>query len=73
MSQKLFVTTSPTSTDGRAATRGDHMTLQLGDTAPDFTAETTEGELSFYEWLGNQNRGFTTLKSYLRVTPQPSR
>ncbi len=49
------------------------MTLQLGDTAPDFTAETTEGELSFYEWLGNQNRGFTTLKSYLRVTPQPSR
>ena len=30
------------------------MTLQLGDTAPDFTAETTEGELSFYEWLGNQ-------------------
>ena len=30
------------------------MTLQLGDTAPDFTAETTEGELSFHEWLGNQ-------------------
>ena len=30
------------------------MTLQLGDPAPDFTAETTEGELSFHEWLGNQ-------------------
>ena len=30
------------------------MNLQLGDTAPDFTAETTEGELSFHEWLGNQ-------------------
>ncbi len=30
------------------------MTLQLGDTAPDFTAETTEGELSFHEWLGSQ-------------------
>ncbi|MHB1716044.1 MAG: peroxiredoxin [Acidimicrobiales bacterium] len=30
------------------------MTLQLGDTAPDFTAETTKGELSFHEWLGNQ-------------------
>jgi len=29
------------------------MTLQLGDTAPDFTAETTEGELCFHEWLGN--------------------
>jgi alkyl hydroperoxide reductase subunit AhpC len=30
------------------------MSLQLGDTAPDFTAETTEGELRFHEWLGNQ-------------------
>lgn len=28
------------------------MTLRIGDTAPDFTAETTEGRLSFYEWLG---------------------
>lgn len=29
------------------------MALQLGDTAPDFTAETTEGTLRFHEWLGN--------------------
>jgi len=29
------------------------MTLQLGDTAPDFQAETTEGRISFHEWLGN--------------------
>jgi alkyl hydroperoxide reductase subunit AhpC len=29
------------------------MTLQLGDTAPDFTAETTEGRLSLHEYLGN--------------------
>ena len=28
------------------------MTLQLGDTAPDFTAETTAGSLRFHEWLG---------------------
>jgi thioredoxin-dependent peroxiredoxin len=28
------------------------MTLQLGDTAPDFTAETTEGTLSFHDYLG---------------------
>ncbi|MBV9959635.1 MAG: peroxiredoxin [Acidobacteria bacterium] len=28
------------------------MTLRLGDTAPDFTAETTEGEVSFHDWLG---------------------
>ncbi|MDA8183221.1 MAG: redoxin domain-containing protein, partial [Actinomycetota bacterium] len=30
------------------------MSLQLGDTAPDFTAETTEGELRFHEWLADQ-------------------
>jgi alkyl hydroperoxide reductase subunit AhpC len=29
------------------------MTLQLGDTAPDFTADTTEGPISFHEWLGD--------------------
>ena len=29
------------------------MTLQLGDTAPDFTAETTEGSLSFHDWIGD--------------------
>jgi len=26
------------------------MAVQLGDTAPDFTAQTTEGELSFHAW-----------------------
>ena len=29
------------------------MTLQLGDTAPDFTAETTEGTISFHDWIGD--------------------
>src|SRR6187551_3420543 len=29
------------------------MALQLGDEAPDFTAESTEGELKFHEYLGN--------------------
>lgn len=29
------------------------MGLQLGDVAPDFTAPTTQGELSFHEWLGD--------------------
>ena len=28
-------------------------TLRLGDTAPDFTAETTEGTINFHEWLGD--------------------
>jgi alkyl hydroperoxide reductase subunit AhpC len=29
------------------------MALQLGDEAPDFTAETTEGTVHFHEWLGD--------------------
>jgi alkyl hydroperoxide reductase subunit AhpC len=29
------------------------MALQLGDTAPDFEAETTEGRISFHDWLGD--------------------
>ncbi|MER6850672.1 peroxiredoxin [Streptomyces flaveolus] len=29
------------------------MTLQLGDTAPDFTATTADGEIDFHEWLGD--------------------
>jgi len=28
-------------------------TIRLGDIAPNFTAETTEGKLNFHEWLGN--------------------
>src|SRR3954468_11699542 len=29
------------------------MALQLGDTAPDFEAETTKGRIKFHEWLGD--------------------
>jgi alkyl hydroperoxide reductase subunit AhpC len=29
------------------------MAIQLGDTAPDFEAQTTEGTIRFHEWLGN--------------------
>jgi alkyl hydroperoxide reductase subunit AhpC len=29
------------------------MAIRLGDTAPDFTAETTAGTIHFHEWLGD--------------------
>jgi alkyl hydroperoxide reductase subunit AhpC len=29
------------------------MAVRLGDTAPDFTAETTQGTINFHEWLGD--------------------
>src|ERR1700750_1444463 len=29
------------------------MALQLGDTAPDFEAQTTEGTIHFHDWLGD--------------------
>ncbi|MDG0027561.1 peroxiredoxin [Trinickia sp. Y13] len=28
------------------------MTIRIGDVAPDFTAETTEGTIKFHEWIG---------------------
>src|SRR5262249_5017477 len=33
--------------------RGDRMTLAIGDTAPDFEANTTEGRIRFHDWIGN--------------------
>lgn len=30
------------------------MTLRLGDTAPDFTALTTDGPIKFHDWLGDR-------------------
>jgi len=30
------------------------MAIKLGDTAPDFTAKTTEGTIQFHEWLGDK-------------------
>src|ERR1700752_1441257 len=30
------------------------MALRLGDIAPDFTAQTTEGQIKFHQWLGDK-------------------
>src|SRR6185436_8925156 len=29
------------------------MALHIGDEAPDFTAQTTQGQIRFHEWIGN--------------------
>lgn len=29
------------------------MSLRIGDEAPDFTAETTQGKISFHDWIGD--------------------
>ena len=31
------------------------MALQIGDGAPDFEAESTEGTISFHDWLGDSS------------------
>jgi alkyl hydroperoxide reductase subunit AhpC len=30
------------------------MSLRIGDTVPDFTAETTEGQIKFHDWIGDK-------------------
>ena len=30
------------------------MTIRIGDEAPDFTVETTEGKIRFHEWIGDK-------------------
>ena len=30
------------------------MTLRINDTAPDFTAQTTQGKVSFHDWIGDK-------------------
>ena len=29
------------------------MALHIGDEAPDFSAQTTEGEINFHDWIGD--------------------
>lgn len=37
------------------------MSLRINDTAPDFTADTTEGQIRFHEWIGD---GYAVLFSH---------
>jgi alkyl hydroperoxide reductase subunit AhpC len=36
-----------------AAVEEQHRTVLLGETAPDFAAQTTEGPISFHDWIGD--------------------
>src|SRR2546421_7736871 len=36
-----------------ASEGGKAMSLRIGDVAPDFEAETTEGRIKFHDWLGD--------------------
>jgi alkyl hydroperoxide reductase subunit AhpC len=37
------------------------MSLRIGDVAPDFEADTTQGRLKFHDWIGD---GWTVLFSH---------
>ena len=39
--------------------------LRINDVAPDFTAETSQGAVSFHEWIGN---GWAILFSHPRTS-----
>jgi len=41
-----------TSKPGHAPEEGD-MPVRIGDEAPDFTADTTEGRIKFHDWIGD--------------------
>jgi len=40
------------------------MSLRINDTAPDFTAETTQGTIHFHDWIGD---GWAILFSHPRI------
>jgi alkyl hydroperoxide reductase subunit AhpC len=43
----------PLEKGGRLLQEEGTMALQLGDTAPDFVAQTTDGTIRFHEWIGD--------------------
>ena len=55
------------------------MAIRVGDIAPEFTQESTEGTILFHDWIGGKwamlkaklLKGWKELRPYLRMTPQP--
>jgi alkyl hydroperoxide reductase subunit AhpC len=46
------------------------MSLRLGDTAPDFTADSTQGRIDFHDWIGDS---WVVLFSHPRDLPRCAR
>lgn len=47
------------------------MTLQIGDTAPDFEAVTTEGRIGFHNWIEDVGGAFLPSEGlHSRIVPQ---
>ena len=56
------------------------MSFRLGDAAPVFTQDSTEGEINFYQFLGDSwgvlfshPKDFKVIRPHLRMTPQSNR
>ena len=49
------------------------MPLHIGDAAPDFTADTTEGTIHFYDWIGDGWVVVCTTEVKLVLPAWPSR
>src|SRR2546421_410611 len=47
------------------------MAIRIGDEAPDFTAETTEGTIHFHEWIGGKRTAVenATVRSVFVIGP----
>ena len=48
------------------------MSLRINDTAPNFTAKTTQGAIDFHEWIGDSGRSCSRTRRISRRCARPS-